>query len=225
MITVLVFTDGRKDCLSRTLESFDEMVSGPITRRVIIDDSCNKEYATWLKAEYGSLLDVDRGYEIIHNKTKKGFCGAIQVGWEAVKGSEYIFHLEDDFTFNEPVYLYDMAAVLEHETQLVQLALLRQPVNEDEAKAGGLIQLWPNEYQEMAWGGFHWVEHRLFFTTNPSLYRGSLIDVGWPGSPACESAFTEKVKRVDTAVFAYWGRKDDPPKVHHIGDNRVGEGY
>lgn len=221
-IALLVITDGRRDCLGRTLGSARTNLHGPITRRVIIDDSADPDYAAHLDRTFGAR------FEIVHHDQRRGFGGAIQSGWDHLAdGPEpWVFHLEDDFTFNRHVDLAALARVLATHPHLVQLALRRQPVNDLEAAAGGVVEMWPDSYEDNDDGqGAHWLEHRLFFTTNPSLYRRTLTDRGWPSGDGSERAFTDQVLADDRARFAFWGRRTDQPWVHHHGDRRSGTGY
>ena len=72
---------------------------------------------------------------------------------------------------------------------------------------------------------FHsFLEHDLFFTTNPSLYRRSLLDNQWPEGPQSEGRFTGWMRDLGYR-FAYLGEGSDPPWVHHIGDERAGKDY
>ena len=66
--------------------------------------------------------------------------------------------------------------------------------------------------------------HRRFFTTNPSVYRASLCERGWPQEPHSEGVFTHRLL-ADGFDFAFWGGRFDPPAVTHIGAERTGRGY
>lgn len=159
---------------------------------------------------------------------KLGFTGAVHKAWtEALKtGAEYVFHCELDFTYNEPVDIAAMAAVLDRHSELVQLSLKRQPVNRDERAAGDFIALHPDDYHEVTEDGDTWLQQRRFFTTNPSLYRMSLCERGWPLEEHSEGKFTGYYRRDHPDHwFGIWGRKWDPPRVTHIGDHREGNGY
>lgn len=226
-ISVLVITDGRKECLSRTMKSMFENLHGPIDEVIIVDDSGDPTYASWLDAMY-----EDRA-TIVHHSIRRGFGGAIQSGWDTISfDADWVFHLEDDFVLNRTVPLMKMIATMAGQPHLVQMALRRQAVNAEEIAAGGVIERWPTEYIERTNTKGSWLEHRLFFTTNPSLYRYSLTRLGWPKGERSESAFTQRllgegVRGIEPRDlrFAFWGRRSDTPWVEHIGDVRVGSGY
>jgi hypothetical protein len=218
-ITLMVITDGRADCLARTLASADNHLKGPITDRVIVNDSLDPAYQRWLKGQYGYR------YRIIGPELdKRGFGGAIQAGWDAVIRGDYIAHLEDDFLFNRDVNLTEFMWVLEQWPTVAQVACLRQPWNDEERRAGGIVECHPGDYIEWSSDSMRWLTHLRCFTTNPCLYRRSLTVRGWPQVEHSEGIFTHQLVN-DGLMFAYWGSKGDPPLVHHIGDKRVGCGY
>lgn len=220
-ITMLVITDGRKACMERTMSSMYEMLDGPVSSVVIVDDSADETYAAWLDETYQQTTRV-------HHVIRQGFGGAIQAGWHQLgkMDVDWVFHLEDDFIFNRRVSLEDMVATLAGNPHLAQLVLCRQPWNEKEWAAGGIMQCHPLEYQEHVGPRGAWVEHRLFWSTNPSLYPARLMARGWPQGAQSEGRFGLKLLAEDAATrFAFWGCKDDPPWVEHIGAERAGTGY
>jgi len=216
---LMLITDGRKECLAQTVASFRPVIQ-QCGFRLMVNDNPDPAWCDFLEEEY--LPE----FWILHpGKERRGFCGAIQAGWAAIpKEVEYVFHLEDDFVLKSRINLSEMARVLEASPHVAQMALKRQPWSPSESAAGGLVELWPHEYEDQQFEGHDFAEHSLFFTTNPSLYWRSLCDLGWPDGPRCEERFAESLRRQGFR-FAYWGKKMDPPRVHHIGAQRVGEGY
>lgn len=224
MIAVIVFTDGRTNVLRRTIESFNAMVSGDIVERWIYDDSGNAKQREMLAKRYPDFTLITHP-----SGERQGFAGAVRTGWDALRResiADWVFHLEDDFTFNRPVDLNDLQNVMVKRPNLAQIALLRQAWNPGEIAAGGLLEMNPDAYvPHLDRDDREWLEHDLFFTTNPSLYRRSLIDMfDWPAGPESEGRFGMKVREAGFR-FAYWGARDDGPLVHHIGQSRTGEGY
>lgn len=213
---LLVMTDGRKECISKTIPSALSEVEGPIAHRFIYDDSGSDEYRHWLHTNFPT-------FDLIWKPTRQGFGGAINSAWDHILqyDFDYVFHLEDDFTFNRPVSLCEMAQVLEENPHLQQMALRRQAWSSEEIRAGGVVEMHPEAYEQKT----HWMEHRLFFTTNPSLYRRSLVERGWPNVPRSEGIFTLQLLENPEAKFGYWGQKTDKPWVTHLGAQRKGTGY
>lgn len=221
MITLLVLTDGRLPYLKATLEATNKLM-GPITRRIIHDDSGDSEFAEVLNKRYGEH------YEIYSTGRRSGFGGAIISAWKLLQhdNNPWVFHLEDDFIIKEDVPLVEIATILDRYPHIVQMALLRQPCNEQEKEAGGFFNINPESYTEKDNGIHKWVEHRNFYTTNPSLYRKTLVDYGWPTGNSSEGKFAHKIFNSDSnLVSGYWGGIHDAPRVTHIGDYRNGAGY
>lgn len=222
MIALLVITDGRTECIQRTVPSALGNLAGPISERWIYDDSGDADHLAWLYQTFPQ-------FRIIHHlEGRQGFGGAIREAWRTLRfesAAEYIFHLEDDFTFNREVPLEDMMEILDEEPRLAQVALRRQAWNTAEKAAGGVIETNPDAYTQRSGHFTSFLEHDLFFTTNPSLYRRQLIEHNdWPEGERSEGVFTAQLREA-RHTFAYLGERTDPPWVHHIGDERTGTGY
>jgi hypothetical protein len=213
-VALLTIGDGRDECLRDTLASFAAHVTGfALVEHVHVDD---------------------RDHRL-------GFGGAIREGWRRLReldGFDYIWHLEEDFTTLRPIDLGALALILELQPEVVQVALRREPVNDPERRAGGVVEMWPDAYADrclpraFAWGDPYglrpyrlaWLEHELYFTTNPSLYRRELIDDhDWLDVPGSERAMTMRLLTAG-ARFALWGDRDDAPLARHTGE-RQGKGY
>lgn len=228
MITLLVMTDGRDDLLARTLASFDDKVSGPVGQRVIWDDTGDMAHGAELVARYPA-------YRILGNGQRNGFGEAVRLAWQLVERASddrFVFHLEDDFVFDQPVDLWAMAEVLDRHRYLAQMALRRQPWNDHEIEMGGVVECNPLEYVERWMGSAEWLEHRLFWTTNPSLFRRELLGAGWQGGDHAEGRFTHLLLSEGfdganwaDARFGYWGARDSGVWVQHVGTDRVGHSY
>lgn len=222
-----MLTDGRRDCFALTWTSFWQQ-SGLLTpnsgcRVVVVDDAADEAFADWLDDSVGRL---SANAEVVHNEQRRGFAGAIQTGWAHLPADAgYVWHLEDDFQFTRPVDLTAMQRVLDCHPHVVQLALRRQPWNDEERLAGGIVEQWPDQYEDRRDGDAEWLEHRLFFTTNPSLYRADLCRRGWPDAPRSEETFTQQILEDPNARFAFWGARDSGEWVKHVGVERVGCGY
>jgi hypothetical protein len=216
-VILLVMTDGRDNYLSETLASAAKNL--PELRIFIHDDSGNQEHNAFLAHTYP--------HATIFGGPRLGFSGSIQRAWSSVPECQWIFHLEDDFTFNEPVDLAGMITILENHPYLVQLAFLRQPWSGPEIRHGGVIGLNPLSYEDCTYDGLVWTEHRNFFTTNPSLYSYKLATQGWPQVEFSEQKMAARLFNDPSAKSAYYGSKFDNPRVHHIGNERseLGEGY
>lgn len=222
MIQALVFTDGRKDCLVRSLTSFRKhLLTEDDIDWLIVNDSLDPEFSDWLEDQFPWAATAN-------THEKRGFGGTIQRGWSMIDpDADYVFHLEDDFVTHSGVELDAMIEVLDDNLHLAQIVLKRQPWSPEEKAVGGIVEQWPDEYVECGdeIDGL-WTEHRLFWSTNPCVYRVAMTDFGWPDGENSERKFTDKILTDSPDWrFAFWGGKFDPPAVEHIGHERVGTGY
>jgi len=219
-LALAVFTDGRHACLADTLAAFDQHSRGTIDDRHIFNDSPDPSDQAIVDGLY-----ADR-YTIHHAPARRGFGGTIAHAWQhlALLDVTHIVHLEDDFTLARPVDWSHMARTLDRQPNLAQLALRRQPWNDTERAAGGIIECWPDAYTDMH-DKADWLEHRLFFTTNPSIYRRDLCALGWPVGERSEAAFSAWLFTNPETVCGYWGERADGPWCTHIGAQRAGIGY
>jgi hypothetical protein len=230
-IVCLVMTDGRLDCLDKTLASINEQVRGPISAKYLWDDSGVEDNWDYLRHAYRL-----HGWISLRGPVgREGFGGAIRRAWQWLADhtdTPFVFSSEDDFVYERRVDLRAMAEVLTVQPYLAQMALRRQPWNDAEIKAGGVVEANPKAFVEVGEGRIHWLEHREFWTTNASLFRRPLLDVGWPEGERSEGVFTHQLLGAgfddvpgDKLRFGYWGKRDTPPWITHIGATRVGTGY
>lgn len=225
MITLLVMTDGRADCLARSIASLNTRLHGPITRRVIHADGNDPAFIAHLYATYAPDC-----WQIVSTGTRSGFAGAYRSAWDYLRKAgttPWVFSTEDDFTLNVDVDLADLINVMDSHRQLAQMALLRQPWSRAEQVAGGIVAQHPDDYLDRTDGQHHWLQHRRFFTTNPHLLRREFIAThDWPAGEQSEGRFGLNLFADEPqTACAFWGRRNDPPRVEHIGAERVGTGY
>lgn len=222
-VALLVMTDGRGHLLDRALRSAaDSLCGAGEIERWMHDDSGDDDHRAGLAAQYPEFTQLGSG-------PRRGFGGAIAHAWHQLairSGAEFVFHLEDDFVFRQVIDLGAMIGTLRAHPHLVQLALRRQPWNAAEVAAGGIVELNPADYTERQGSRGAWLEHRRFFTTNPSLYRRALCYRGWPTGPESEGRFGIELFSLNPERrAAFWGARDSGEAVEHIGRDRAGTGY
>lgn len=221
---LIVFTDGRRDCIELAIPSLEEHIHGPVSRKVIHDDSADPDYRDWLVGKFAD-------YEVIGTECRAGFGGAYANAWRWLSDEAtepYVFSTEDDFVLTRDVELADMMFVLALRPDLQQLALRRQPWNVEEAQAGGIVEMHPEDYTDMvaAHQPWKWLEHRRHWTTNPSLHRRGICARGWPNIEHSEGHFSIELFQQDPrATCGYWGGRDSGEWCRHVGNVRVGTGY
>lgn len=229
-VPIICLTNGRPDCISKTIPSALGHLTG-VLGMVIVDDSGDPTYGQWLADEFvGGPWDG----KILHLPEPHGYWRAMQYvwglarHWAATYDTTSFFFLEDDFTVNEDVDLTDLAGVLDSYPYLTQMALLRQPWWPNEIEHGGLIEALEaggQEFTERTNGTHSWIEHRACFTGNPCVIPRRTFERDWPEGDWSESRFGRLLFRDPEARGAYWGRRSDPPRVEHIGHQRVGSNY
>lgn len=225
MISLLVMTDGRDEYLDQAVASAQRwlMPQPAITQLWMHDDTGDGGYRVELARRYPQWTHINGG-------PRRGFGGAIQSAWSQVSrnsATRFVFHLEADFIFQRGFDLEAMARVLDTRRYLTQLALRRQPWNDAERAAGGIVEQHPDAYVDASDDlGHEWLEHRLFFTTNPCLYRHELMSRGWPDGAQSEGHFGLRLFADDPdARSAFWGGRHSGLAVEHIGHTRTGTGY
>lgn len=209
-VSLIVITDGRQDCINKTIQSVEDIINYPFYERIIINDSGDPRYHQYLSSSF-------KEFNIVSHETRRGLAGAVQSAWESVsKSTDYIFHLEDDFIFNEYVNIDKMIELLNGKSTLTQMALVRAPVNPPEEEVGGFVFQNLQDYHQHD----GWFDHQRLFTLNPSVYKLELTRIGWPDHGG-ESEFTNKLHTINADYcFGFYGDIYDKPYVTHIGGRR-----
>lgn len=209
-VSLVVITDGRQSCIEQTIDRFNQVIEYTFFEKLIINDSADPRYHDFLTNRFPE-------FKIISHETRRGLAGAVQSAWASVSPeSDYVFHLEDDFLFNKSVNISDMIFLLRKNPHLVQMALVRAPVNPPEEEVGGFVFQHLEDYTQKD----EYFEHGRLFTLNPCVYPMSTVKMGWPDHGG-ESEFTSKAHSIDKDYrFGFYGNIYDPPLVTHIGGRR-----
>ncbi len=154
-------------------------------------------------------------------KPRQGGAAAIDAAWKALSvyapGTDYVFHVEEDFTFRGRIPLPEMIAVLKEDPNLANMVLRRGPHGAE--GPGGYIGDDPQAHVQHLRDGIRYLVHDNGFWLNPCVYPASIAARGWP-EHGHEHDFSAKL-RADGYRFAVYGTHDDPPRVTHIGDRRA----
>ena len=225
-VPLIILTNGRRDCISRTIPSAREHLSG-WDRLLIVDDSGDQEYTLWLEETFGHPPVI-----VPITGQRAGYANAMRMVWKVARElkTDVFFLLEDDYLFHGDVDLSELAAVLTDRPYLTQMALIRQPWFGNEVAHGGMIEALEalgQHFTEVSDAhGRDWIEHRAVFTGNPSVISARTLAHDWPSGDWSESRFGRALFGSDPRLRgAYWGRRSDLPRVEHIGHERVGQGY
>jgi hypothetical protein len=154
---------------------------------------------------------------------KLGMAGAVRRGMEMAleTGCEFVLWVEEDFRFLDRPPVRDMAIILDFYPHLAQVVLKRQPWSGEEHAAGGIVEMAPSDYSDQSFMGISWLEHKRIFSMNPCLIPRNILEFGYPDSN--EAGQTERLVAAGFS-FAFYGKRDDPPLVHHVGHER-GSGW
>lgn len=223
-ITWTVLTDGRKDLIEQTIPSWEKQVKGNFKGKFIIDDSGDPEYREWLAITFPNFKVIPV------RKNRAGYINAMKKVFEVAReaGNPYIFHLEDDFILKRPIDLTDLTYVMDHRKHLTQISLLRQPWYEIEINAGGVLQVFMKQTKRIyakRLGNKQWLEHRFFWTCNPSVFPLWVAEREWPKSGYSEARFGMELFEDENLYSGVWGRLNTPYYVEHIGSYQNGGSY
>lgn len=216
-VGLLIITNGRKEYIQQTISSLEENINCLFHRKVIVDDSMDRHYQQW-------LINTYPDYEVHPNKEKGGLSGSIINGWNQLSSeSDFVFHLEEDFIFNQNIDIEVMQSILIEQPNLSQVALVRQPLNDAEISSGGVLKQYEgklvNHIINIEDLIYNWVEHKILFTLNPCLYPKWVMQSGWRAGWG-EREFTDYLLDMN-CTFGYLGNIHSRPHVHHIGEYRA----
>lgn len=212
----------RSAYLQEMLDSLDRHVQyGQVPARVVFSD--------WPEAVTPELeaIATAHGFYVV-GQGNRGFTRAMAALWSYLSSRtwayDFAFLVEDDFRFERDVDLRSMAHALDRRPELVQMALLRDACYEAERDAGGILGHPTEAFRTAALDGARWLEHRRFFTLNPTLIRRDLVSRPWPIAKHSEAVFGRQLFEADPAASsALWGRGE--AWVTHLGEVRAGTGY
>jgi hypothetical protein len=226
LLTIL--SSGRTEYIERTLDAANEFLHPAPSALYVYDDGAS--------TQVGPIGDYPFTYD--GDPRRIGMCAAHAKCWQAAAASKYrwVFHLEDDYVLLRPVDLQRLAAVIDAERNLVQMALVRTPWGA-EVEHGGYIAQTPGWYQRRESGEYcdnggrdevmhpvdyaEWIEQRRNWTCAPSLMRTDLARAfPWPAEPGCETTIGPQIiDALPDAQFGLWGWGE--AWCAHIGVDRA----
>lgn len=223
-ITWITLTDGRKDLIKKTIPCWQENISSNFSNKIIIDDSGDNNYRLWLKKTFKSfdIVPVD--------KERAGYVEAMRKVFSVAReaNSPYVFHLEDDFLIKKEFDLNNFTSVLDQNSNLVQMSFLRDPWYENEIRDGGTLRTLVKHGKKISRAknkNFDWMEHRIFWTCNPSVYPLRITDEEWPDRKHSEFYFGRSLFSDKKNKSAVWGKWSDKPLITHTGSYQKGINY
>jgi len=106
-VTVCLTSCNRFDLLCRTIDTFRKFNTYPIKKFYITEDSGVVSMKEKIEARYGDSVTL------LFHSSKKGQVASIDEMYSLVD-TDYIFHLEDDYTFYRSGFIEDSIKVLEN---------------------------------------------------------------------------------------------------------------
>lgn len=189
-VACLLITDGRP-CLQETLASAEEFLFPYLDGPTVL---------------------------VSDTRHKLGLSGAIKRGWEKLPPCDYVFHLEDDWTFGDRIPVAAMIDLLESK-KLAQVALKRQAIYH-ELGAGDLYRAYEAEQRYIDRGT--WVESMFGFTFNPCIYRMSDAKRWLWRMTDGEAGITAAIREKDPETrFGMFDTYDAEPWCWHANTERA----
>jgi hypothetical protein len=220
-IDLLITTNGRKQYIVPTIDSWKNFIEKHVDKKIITDDSGNPEYRQWLRDTFPDFEVVALGEQ------NMGFSHLLKTWTTSLEfKSEYILLLEDDFLLLEDIDLEYILNTLDKNPNLLQMTLKRQAWSNEEVAAGGMIERIYKEDKFIQHDG--WFTQREFFTTNPSFIninrlREHAKQIYQPDELISEAEFGSRIfNNNPDAYSAFLGNIFDTHKVEHIGHIRTG---
>lgn len=220
-----VLTDGRKEYIEECLPAWIDWLDNSIHKKFIIDDSGDKEYRLWLSKTFPSFNIVPVSRE------RSGYSAAMSTVLTTARLSKnnYCLHIEDDFVLKRKFDINASISILNSNNQLSQISFMREPWYHNEIESGGLIEAIERDnldavFQQKNTNGYDWIEHRSYWTCNPSIFPRWLCSFRWPSGDWSESRFSRKIFNSGRTAGVL-GLRGDRPYVEHIGRRRSGIKY
>lgn len=218
-ICILFFSTSRYEYLIPTLESFHQNVAFPNSNiyKILIDDYPLRRDTSILE-KLTSKFKIDK---LILNSNNLGYSASWKIAWENVPdNTDYIWHQEDDFTFNEIVDANKLINILENkETELFQVVLKRNVVfetndfidNVEKNKVGKEVDIIGNKM----------VINREYFNSNPCIYPYWITKEKYSYKPQ-ETLIRDLCNTYPNGYSALYGSRNSKNIINHIGEYTQG---
>jgi hypothetical protein len=177
-ITIIVTSCDRHDLLRDTMYSFIQVHCGGMRpdHCIVVEDGA-APVPQWLQIDFNSYGASLGSIEWFNNGFRRGQVASIDRTYSLVT-TDYIFHLEDDWHFNEGDFMRESMEILEHYPEIIQVSLRgdtgwHRLIESPPYPFRIAMPYWGND-----WGGLSW---------NPGLRR--LSDYKRIGSYGCHAPY------------------------------------
>lgn len=202
-VTLVLTSCNRLDLLEQTITSIPQYILSQIPKKILIDDSGDKLC-------HSSLLDASylKDWMIILNPTKIGQPASIDRAYAEVE-TDYVFHCEDDWGFEDYDFITPSINILEKYDNLVQVTFRKDSPHMalEEVYESGT----ENAFKVLIPGYNGWPG----FTYNPNIFRFSAYKklVSCKGKTEKDVGLFYKEQGLYTAAL-------ERRVVYHLGDGR-----
>lgn len=205
-ITMVLTSCGRLDLLEKTITSISQEVRDKIPHKILVDDSADAKIFEDLKNqnENGYL----KGWTLLLNEEKLGQPASIDKAYSLVE-TEYVFHCEDDWVFDDSEFLNRSLPILEKYDNVLQVTFRKDsphPIDGELYENGT-----DSEFGVLIPGYNGWPG----FTYNPNLFRFSAYNSVKPITGKSEKDVGLIYNKMELYTVALTNRT-----VRHIGDGR-----
>ena len=221
-IVVALFSCGRLEYVKRTWESFSGLVKFDQPYDLFVVDDFPDEATR-------QFLDTLPAIHKVYHPHNQGLASSVNDLQNFLTSSDYdyVFHLEDDFVFQREVKVQHMIQLLEHNPDIAQMRLTRQPIYDVEIAEGNIITCVPKMqvYKDLGYNveqkeGF--VKIWPLWSFNPNIAHVKHFKAVAQVQSKAENTFSRIVFSDKSLSAGYYGNIDDTNYVHHIGEVRKG---
>ena len=210
-VTMVLTSCNRLDLLERTINSIPKETLNKIPKKILIDDSADKECFDILEKE--NKTGYLKSWTLLTNEKKLGQPGSIDRAYSQVN-TKYVFHCEDDWYFEDGEFIDRSLPILEKYDNVLQVTFRidsPHPVGTEGYEIGT-----PSEFGVLVPGYNGWPG----FTYNPNVFRFSAYQEIKPinGKSEKEVGIIYKDKELFTVAL-------EQRTVRHIGDGRHAYDY
>jgi hypothetical protein len=163
-IGFVVFTNGRFECLNKTIKSLEMNLDAQVAESVLVDDSGDPAYGAILAKHFDGKFD-----KVVRHEKPLGYFNSIEETWlhNLSPGLDYVLHWEDDFVLQMNLDLNPLMEFLCAYPRYVQIVLgeeTERALNSADARPVASASAYD-------FYGIPWTESDAIFLTDPCIYR------------------------------------------------------
>lgn len=220
-ITIIFFSTSRYEYLIPMMKSFHQNVdtSGCNIRKILVDDyplRRNKEVVNLVSEVY----NID---QVIMHEENLGYSETWRRAWAEYipKDTDFIFHMEEDFVFNERINIKNMCKIFDNDSRLLyQISLKREVFFNNGNDFIQNIQSGRTGIEETICD-VSLVLHNELFNANPCIYPYWITQEKYDYNPQ-EGTIVYKLNQKHNGSCALYGSRHCTPQLTHIGEYNQG---